>query len=122
MPLDILGYHPGSIDASQTIVLRRQPRDDVLAGGVFHWFTIEQGYAQVDFDEWLDVLAGPLLDDFLLAGVALFTHRDRWHAMLVGRGVRGQAVPWAFNLARPRIIFPIPREFANLAERLLRDQ
>lgn len=118
MPLDIFGYHPGSIDASRTIVLREERRGGPPAGA-FHWLVLEEGHATVDFDEWLDVLAGPLLDDFTLAGVALFTLRGRWHAMLVGRGDRRQAVTWVFALDRTRILFPAPRIFSDLADRLL---
>jgi hypothetical protein len=119
MPLDIFGYHPGSIDASRTIVLREERRGRGPPGSRFHWLVVEEGGATVDFDAWLDVLAGPLLDDFTLAGVALFIRRGRWTAVLVGRGDRGQAVPWAFGLERTRILFPTPPDLAALAARLL---
>jgi hypothetical protein len=87
--------------------------------GPFHLFVLDQGYVQVDFDEWLDFLAGGLLDDFSLAAFTLMTYRGKWHAMLIGRGKRGQAVPWAIDLSRERILFPMPRELMGLAAWIL---
>ena len=124
VPLELFGRPPASIDASSMIVLREEPwggGSDPL-GGPFHRFSVEQGYASVDFAEWLDVLADSLLDDFSVAAVALFTYRGRRHAMLVGRGERGQAVPWAFDLSRNRIMFPLPERLYDLADLLLRGE
>jgi hypothetical protein len=121
VPISIFGYHPGSIRASRAIVLREVQRGsggDALAGP-FHLFEVEQGYARVDFDEWLDVVAGRLLDDFSLAAIEILTFHGRWHALLVGRGARDQPVAWVLDLSRNQIVFPVPRELASHAGRIL---
>ena len=121
IPLSILGYHPGSIDASSEIELREtlRGRGSRSFRGPYHLFTVDRGFARVTFDEWLDGLAGSILDTFTLEGFALLTFRGEWHVMLVGRGVHGKAVPWAVNLARNKIAFPVPRELRAVAEALL---
>lgn len=122
IPLSILGYHPGSISASSEISLREIDRGvgERTLAGPFHLFVVEQGYARIVFDGWLDALAGSLLDTFSLEALALLTYRGELHALLVGRGVRGQSVPWVVNLARNKVKFPVPDEIRAVADRLLR--
>lgn len=121
IPLSILGYHPGSISASAVIGLREIGRGigGRILAGPYHLFVVERGYARIVFDAWLDALAGSLLDTFTLEALALLTYQGELHALLVGRGVRGQSVPWAVNLARNKVKFPVPNEFRTVADQLL---
>lgn len=121
IPLSILGYHPGSISASAEISLREIGRGvgERTLAGQFYLFVVERGYARIVFDAWLDALAGSLLDSFSLEALALLTYRGELHALLVGRGLRGQSVPWVVNLARNKVKFPVPDEFRAVADRLL---
>jgi hypothetical protein len=121
IPLSILGYHPGAFDASDEIGLREIHRGygSGALSGPYHFFYVERGFARVTFDEWFDALMGPILDTFTLEAFALLTYQREWHALLVGRGVKGQVVPWAVNLAHNKIRFPIPQELHAVAEYLL---
>jgi hypothetical protein len=120
IPISILGYHPGSIDASAEIELREmlRGRGSKSFRGPYHLFTVDRGFVRVTFDEWLDGLAGSILDTFTLEAFALLTYRGEWHAVLVGRGVHGKTVPWVVNLARNKIAFPVPRELRAVADAL----
>ncbi len=128
VPFIVPWYHPISIDASNTVILgeSRLPlltlreddgTSDVLAP-VFE-YRIREGSGGIHFDDWLIVLSAGFLDDFSVRGAALFTYRGEWHGLIAGQNPKGRVVSWLFNLKHMRLVFPLPREFMELAADLM---
>lgn len=122
VPISIFGYHPGSIDGSGTIRLKETRHLSVWADpyGPLYVFQVEQGWAKVDFDQWLDTLAGSLLDDFTVWGAALLGYRGNWCALLIGLSPSKRIVTYAFDLKHNKILFPAPRDLTKLAAELIK--
>jgi hypothetical protein len=119
IPFSLLGYHPGSIRATQTVSFHEtrftypDPRQDGAEAPVFR-LAIEAGVLLVDMDQWLDDLFGDYVDDLPVQNLVFFTWKGEWMGLLQGRGYKGQSLRAFFNFRRNRIVFPIPGELDAL--------
>jgi hypothetical protein len=128
VPFVVPWYHPITIDASDTVILRETRRasrtfgsesgDDVVLAPVYE-YRMEKGSGRIHFDDWLIVLSGGFLDDFTVQGAALFIYKGEWHGLIAGRNPRNRVIAWLFNLRRMRLVFPLPRELRGLASDLI---
>ena len=119
IPFSLLGYHPGSIRATQNVVFRetrftypdaRQPGADAP---VFR-LSPASGTLIVDVDQWLDDLFGGYVDDLPVQNLVFFTWKGEWMCLLQGRGYKGQPLRAFFSFRRNRIVFPVPAELDSL--------
>jgi hypothetical protein len=115
LPYSILGYHPGSLRLSRSLVLaelapmdltvrwreKRQQRE-VALGGV-RIYACESGYLLLDADAVVDRLLGELLDDSWTVGFVTARHgADRVGlGLMLGRD--GRPIYGEFDFARDRI-------------------
>jgi hypothetical protein len=95
MPYSILGYHPGSLMFSQTVVLSEwhlgDPLLEVTIDGRERSFScaglvalrVDEGYLVLDADGWLDALLGKNLDDSWTTGFGV----GRVNGRLIGVGI-----------------------------------
>jgi hypothetical protein len=123
VPYSILGYHPGSVIASDTVKflewdipfksLRYSRREPVELSQIYI-FGICEGWALVDIDAWLDKLLGGLLDDTRIVVMVLFKYESDWHGLAAGYGPSGEGRSGIFNFSKNTILFPTPRELRML--------
>jgi len=124
VPYSILGYHPGSVDASKTMSFLEwyMPHEKIAVGGresvelseVFV-FGAYDGWAIVDVDAWIDRLLGGVLDDTRIVVLALFKYKGDWHGLAAGYDRQGNGRSGIFNFRTNKILFPTPRELQVLA-------
>ena len=123
VPYDILGYHPGSVQASDTVRFRewhiprrtiRWTGREALELSDVYIFGIRQGWTVIDIDGWLDVLLGGSLDDTRIITLVLFKHDGDWHGLAAGFGRSGEGRSGVFNFAGNKILFPTPDHFRGL--------
>ena len=123
VPYQILGYHPGSVRASEIVRFRewhiprrtlRWTSREALKLSDIYVFGIYEGWAVIDIDGWLDALLGGSLDDTRIITLVLFKHDGDWHGLAAGFGRSGEGRSGVFNFARNRILFPTPDEFRGL--------
>jgi len=124
VPYSILGYHPGSVDASKTMSFLEwyAPFEKIAVGGresvdlsqVFV-FGVYEGWAIVDIDAWIDKLLGGVLDDTRIIVVVLFKYKGDWHGLAAGYDRQGNGRSGIFNFRTNKILFPTPRELQALA-------
>ena len=118
VPYSILGYHPGSVIASQKVdffewhyprrVIWLSHKKKLELRDVYI-FGIYNGWAVVDIDAWIDKLLGGLLDDTRLVVLALFKYNGDWHGLAAGYGRSGEGRSGIFNFRKNKILFPTPR-------------
>jgi hypothetical protein len=117
VPYSILGYHPGSVNASSTVKFYewdipfkslRWSRNEPVDLSQIHVFGIHEGWAVVDVDAWLDALLGGLLDDTRIVVLVLFKYEGAWHGLAAGYGPSGEGRSGIFNFSENRILFPTP--------------
>jgi hypothetical protein len=119
IPFSLLGYHPGSIRASQTVTFRetRFTYPDAQQPGaeapVFR-LALASGALVVDMDQWLDDLFGDYVDDLPVQNLVFFTWKGEWMGLLQGRGYKGQPLRAFFSFRRNRIVFPVSAELDSL--------
>jgi hypothetical protein len=124
IPFSLLGYHPGSIRASETVGFREtrftypDGRQNGADAPVFR-LAVESGVLLVDVDRWLDELFGDYVDDLPVQNLVFFTWKGEWMCLLQGRGYKGQSLRAFFNFRRNRIVFPIPGELDALGRGFL---
>ena len=123
VPYDILGYHPGSVQASDTVRFRewhiprrtiRWSKREPLELTDVYIFGIREGWTVIDIDGWLDVLLGGSLDDTRIITLVLFKHDGDWHGLAAGFGRSGEGRSGVFNFAGNQILFPTPDRFRGL--------
>jgi hypothetical protein len=124
VPYSILGYHPGSVGASQSVgflewdlpteKIAVRGREPVELSQVFV-FGVYEGWAIVDIDAWIDKLLGGVLDDTRIIVLVLFKYRGDWHALAAGYDRQGNGRSGIFNFRTNKILFPTPRELQVLA-------
>lgn len=124
IPFSFLGYHPGSIRASQKLRFAVAPVGyaDPRAPGhrlVAYDLAVSSGSLLIDVDEWIDILFGDAIDDLLVRHLVFYTWRGEWTCLLEGSGRKGQSLRGYFNLKRNRIMFPIPADHDALARSLV---
>jgi hypothetical protein len=126
IPFRLIFVSPGTITASQSIVYRetRYPSVVVRADGgdeitLSPMYVFEQvsGRFQIDFDPWIHVFFGRIVDDVNITRVLLFLDGGTWYGALMGRGSKGQLVAGYFDFKENRILVPVPRRFAALGTR-----
>jgi len=123
IPYSILGYHPGSVEGGPACVFREWSLGAIgmAHGGTrleltdVRLFGLREGRLFVDIDGWLDRLAGRLLDDSDLEGLALFRHEGRWLGIGFGHNPRGEPRSGLFDFARDRVVLPLPGEMRTVA-------
>lgn len=124
VPYDILGYHPGSVAASKDVnflewylpsqTIGSASGDPIDITRVFV-FAVNEGWAVVDVDAWVDKLLGGYLDDTRIALLVLFKYNDEWHALAAGYGPSGEGRSGIFNFQTNKILFPTPPELQGVA-------
>lgn len=124
VPYSILGYHPGSVAASQKVKFLEWympsqkisiSRQEVLELSDIFVFGIYEGWAVVDIDAWVDKILGGFLDDTRIVTVALFKYKGEWHGLAAGYGRSGEGRSGIFNFHTNKILFPTPRELQVVA-------
>jgi hypothetical protein len=123
VPYDILGYHPGSVQASDTVSFREWhiPRRTIRWSGRepleltdVYVFGIREGWTVIDIDGWMDLLLGGSLDDTRIITLVLFKHHGNWHGLAAGFGKSGEGRSGVFSFSENRILFPTPDRFRGL--------
>ena len=130
IPYSILGYKPGAVRGSRTIVFHEYDLGDFTFrhdhGGApedvhlarVHLFGVREGWLEIDIDHLVDLLLGSKLDDTRVTGLVLFDHDgDRW-GMAVGYNEDGQGRSGVLSLQGNRIRFPTPPALKSAAWRL----
>jgi len=130
VPYSILGYHPGRLASSQSIIAlewrysrltlpdprhaRAAPLEltDVTLWGVV------SGEILIDIDGWLDFLLGSKLDDTRVVGLADFRLGGKRFGMALGYNREGEPRSGALDLAENEIRFPSPPEIKAVARHL----
>jgi len=117
VPYSILGYHPGSVQASTTVRFLewdipektlRWSRNEPIELTDVYVFGICEGWTVVDIDAWLDKLLGGLLDDTRIITLVLFKYNGDWHGLAAGYGPSGEGRSGIFNFSENQILFPTP--------------
>ena len=123
VPYSILGYHPGSVQASSTVMFRewyiprrtlRWSRREPVDLSEIHVFGICEGWTVIDIDGWLDALLGSTLDDTRIITLVLFKYDGDWHGLAAGYGASNEGRSGVFNFSENKILFPTPPEFRML--------
>ena len=123
VPYSILGYHPGSVTASPVVRFHewdiprrtlRWSRYEAIELTDIYVFGIDEGWAIVDIDAWIDKLLGGLLDDTRIVVLALFKYKGEWHGLAAGYGPSGDGRSGIMNFTRNKILFPTPPELRIL--------
>jgi hypothetical protein len=123
VPYSILGYHPGSVTASEMLRFRewdmpskslRWSRSGAIELTDVYVFGVCEGWAIVDIDTWLDTILGGLLDDTRIVVLALFKYNGEWHGLAAGYDPDGEGRSGIFNFSQNKILFPTPRELRML--------
>lgn len=124
VPYSILGYHPGSVRASETVgflewylpseKIRVSATETIEVSDVFI-FGVYDGWALVDIDVWMDRILGSVLDDTRIVVIALFKYKGEWHGMAGGYGRSGEGRSGIFNFRTNKILFPTPQELKPVA-------
>jgi hypothetical protein len=118
VPVDILGYRPGTIYTSRRIVFDEWPYD-TDAVGVVHVMRRRTGELGIMLDRWLSALLGPLLSDVDAHVVAFAELDDRWFGILGGETPEGGSIVGVYDLHRGRIVIRPPRPLRELGRHLL---
>lgn len=124
VPYSILGYHPGSVAASQTVKFLEwhmpsqkisASKEQTLDLSQIFIFGVYEGWAVVDIDAWVDKILGGFLDDTRIVTVALFKYKGDWHGLAAGYGRSGEGRSGIFNFRTNKILFPTPKELQVVA-------
>ncbi len=130
IPYSILGYRPGKVVGSKTVLFRELPLGDFIfrldgedgqSRERFHdvrVFAICDGVVRIDIAGWVDRLAGGRLDDTRVTGLALFEHRGERYGMAFGYNRAWEGRSGALSLQENKIRFPNPRVMRKAARKL----
>ena len=121
VPVDILGYHPGRVFSSRRIVFdeRRHVEADPDFGRIrLVW--LRSGELGIDFDGWLDVLLGSLVDDVSARVLAVVEYRRTWYLLMGGDTPDGGWITGVYNLQTSRIVVRPPRALTEFGDELSR--
>jgi hypothetical protein len=119
IPVDLFGYHPVHLHSSEQLNLVERTTY-LPTGERVHVLELVSGWVEIDFDGWLDFLAGRLLDDASVTHVAATEHEGAWVGLLIGESPQGRLITWVFDFTRTRIKLRPPEHFAELGERIAR--
>ena len=128
IPFRVLWDTPGSISASERVVLRETRLRASTVGGEgsgritfapFYLFDLTEGDFFIDFDPWIDVLLGRAVDDVHVVRVLLFGFNGKWYGALMGKGYERQLVVGYFDFTDNRILIPVPRFLWDIGTRFV---
>jgi hypothetical protein len=124
IPYSILGYHPGSFNASQHCLFREweigkiQLAEGELKDGrtVIHTIDLEdvhlfasvEGDVNVDIDAWIDALLGDLIDDTDITALMLCRWQGEWYGVAMGYGHDKSGRSGILSLRQDKILMPPP--------------
>lgn len=119
VPYSILGYHPGSMRATQECSFQEWILGRLRVGQLdlddVHVFSLERGGMDVDIDAWLDFMLGSRLDDTVITGVVVFRSAGTWYACALGHNPHHQPRSGSFDFRGDRILFPNPDAMKAIA-------
>jgi hypothetical protein len=130
VPYDILGYHPGSLAGTQTVIVREwrvghlqipfagPPEPVMLTLEDLALWGVVSGEIEIDIDGWLDALLGSRLDDTRVVGLAVFRFQGARYAMALGYSPAGEPRSGSLDLQRDEIRFPSSEELKAIARNL----
>jgi hypothetical protein len=119
IPFAFLGYHPGSILATQELRFIESRPDlsispDPSPASPIYVLRLTTGLAMVDVDDWLIFLLPRIVDDLYVDLFAIFRYKGTWYCLLSGMGKRGEQIREYFDFTRNRIVFPIPKDLEEI--------
>jgi hypothetical protein len=125
IPYRIIFYRPGQLRATARLELDEWNLGSVFplaaaedAGTDVHLFSLRAGHFEVDLDAWLDLLAGPRLDDTVMTGVALFRWRGQRFGAGLGHNRAAQPRVGLFDFGADKVVPSIPPTMRPLLRRL----
>ncbi len=130
VPYDILGYHPGSLASTPTVIVREwrvghlsipfagPPEPTTLMVDDLALWGVVSGDVEIDIDGWIDALLGSRLDDTRIVGLAVFRFQGVRYAMALGYNPEGEPRSGSLDLRRDEIKFPASEELKAIARNL----
>ena len=115
VPYSFLGYHPGTIICSESVVLEEWSLGEFSLRDAWHvdsreyklsdvmLWAILDGTLYLDVDGWLDKLLGGKLDDARLIGGVLFTYEGTRYALAMGYNDKGYGQYGALDLLADKV-------------------
>jgi hypothetical protein len=125
-PYSILGYHPGSVRSTEACRLREWVLGEVTMGSRrqrfqdVRLFALEQGDVLVDVDGWIDALAGSMLDDAALSGLALMRFGAQRYGVAYGHNREGKVRSGVLDFRQDKVLMPPPPELKGVVSDLVR--
>lgn len=119
VPVDILGYHPGTVIFSRQIRFVESNIPPDLEGiEIVREVRVDSGTVGIDFDQWLDTLLGGWVDDVDARVLAVVRYRGEWYGLLGGDTPDGGWITGVYDLRNSRIIVRPPAELRLLGQKL----
>lgn len=121
IPYSLLGYHPGSIRASQRIdfvhfpvgarsyLVELDDTEQEISIEDAELFVIADGFMEMDFDGWLDRLLGSKLDDMEVKAFLTFRWEGQRYSLGMGLSNKGRGKTGAFDFVADETLFPAPK-------------
>jgi len=143
LPFSILGYHPGDLHVSRSVVMTEWDLGDHglrlddghdgepygLSAAGMTALVVDRGWVVLDVDGWLDRLLGRKLDDtwieLLMLGRVVRTEVPEdlgLHGLALGRARNGRALAGSFDFRRNKVLpngRPVARAFSSLVRPML---
>jgi hypothetical protein len=119
VPVDILGYHPGTVYFSRVVTFRESVYP-APASEFAHVRLVQvtSGWVGIDFDRWLDALLGSWVDDVAARVLAVVRHEDHWFALLGGDTPDGGWITGVYDLQSSRIVVRPPHALRELGQEM----
>lgn len=119
VPVDIIGYHPGTVLSSLELVFSEEAYAPSVPGfGTVRLEWLESGYLRIDFVGWLDFLLGNWIDDVDARVLAIAEYEDHWYAIMAGDTPDGGWITGVYDLQSSRIVVRPPRPLRELGRAL----
>ncbi len=118
VPVDILGYQPGTIYTSRSIAFEETSHESETLSSTYV-MRRQSGDFGITLDGWLSALLGPRLSDFDAQILAFAELDDRWFGILGGETAGGGSIIGVYDLRRGRILIRPPRALRALGRQLL---
>jgi hypothetical protein len=127
LPYSVLGYHPGSLRATQESEWREWMLGTVMVSHVsggrmqpvrledVHLWGLMGGEFWIDVDAFVDLLLGDRLDDTRVTGLMLFRQEGKLFGMALGYNREGQGCSGIFSFSDDSVSFPSPDQMKTVA-------